>query len=188
MELTKEVIKTLPLIQFEGKATVVNTAKGVSEAVEVLSKSSVLGFDTETKPAFKKGQYYDPALIQLSTDKEAYIFQLRKVGFDPKIRSLLENKNIVKAGVSVTDDIKELNVLGTFEPHGFVDLAVMAKEREIPYYGLRNLAAYFLNGRISKSQQTSNWENDDLTESQIIYAATDAWVAWKIYHGMISHE
>lgn len=184
-ELTKEIIRTLPLIQYEGPIHVVKDEQKLLESIEYLSKAKVLGFDTEKKPTFQKGEYNHPALIQLATEERAFIFQLREIGFHEELRKLLGNPEITKLGVAVRDDLLELKRMHEFTPGGFIDLARLAKEQDIPYFGLRNLTAYFLNGRLSKSQQTSNWENETLTEAQEIYAATDAWVALKIYEGLL---
>ncbi|MEQ9229698.1 MAG: 3'-5' exonuclease [Cyclobacteriaceae bacterium] len=183
-ELTKESIRELPLIQYEGPIHVVNDEKSLKKAISYLKKFTVLGFDTEKKPTFKKGEYNHPALIQLATDEAAYIFQLPAIGFHSALRDLFSNPNILKLGVAVRDDLVELKRMEPFTPGGFIDLARLAKEQDIPYFGLRNLTAFFLDGRLSKSQQTSNWENETLTEPQKIYAATDAWVALRIYEGL----
>lgn len=183
-EVTKESIRELPLIEFPGQIHVVGNKESCEVACERLSASSILGFDTEKKPAFKKGEYFDPALVQLSTEKEAYLFQVHKFGFTKPLKNLLENHEITKLGVAITDDLKDLKKMSSFSPKGFIELADLAKEKEVPYYGLRNLTAFFLDRRLSKSQQVSNWENDELTTRQQVYAATDAWVALRIYEGL----
>ena len=182
--VTKESIRDLPLIEFEGNIHVIDNKSKTEEACQKLSSEKILGFDTEKKPAFKKGEYYDPALVQLSTEKDAYLFQLHKIGFTEPIKVLLEDTTIAKLGVAIADDLKDLNKMSSFIPRGFIELAELAKEKDIPYYGLRNLTAYFLDKRLSKSQQVSNWENNELTPRQQVYAATDAWVALKIYEGL----
>jgi len=185
IELTNELIRDLPLLQFEGKITVVDDERKIAPAVERLSAETILGFDTEKKPTFKKGEYNYVALLQLSTHDEAFLFQLNKTGLHRSLMLLLEDETILKLGVAIRDDLIDLKKLSSFDPDGFLDLGVMSKELEIPYHGLRKLAAYLLHGRLSKAQQTTNWENHFLTESQQIYAATDAWVALKIYDEMM---
>jgi len=185
IELTNDAIRELPLLQFEGKITLIDDERDIPGAVERLAKESVIGFDTEKKPTFKKGEYNYVALLQLATPEEAFLFQLTKTGLHRSLKLLLEDETIIKLGVAIRDDLIDLKKLSPFDPDGFVDLGIMAKELEIPYHGLRKLAAYLLHGRLSKAQQTTNWENHTLTEAQQIYAATDAWVALKIYDEML---
>ena len=182
--VTKESIRELPLIEFQGEIHVINDPDQATDVCRKLSSERILGFDTEKKPAFKKGEYYDPALVQLATEEDAYLFQLHKIGFVEPIKILLEDTTIAKLGVALQDDLKDLNKMNSFTPRGFIELAELAKERDVPYFGLRNLTAFFLDKRLSKSQQVSNWENDKLTPRQQVYAATDAWVALKIYEGL----
>ena len=182
--ITKETIRELPLVQFNGRIHIVDSLDKSSRAFEELQNQDRLGFDTEKKPTFVKGDYNHTALVQLSTQTDAYLFQLKKIGFTPDLKAILENVNIEKLGVSISDDLKELNKISPFNPAGFTDLAESAKENDIPYFGLRNLTAFFLERRLSKGQQVSNWENPVLTKPQQLYAATDAWVALGIHDGM----
>lgn len=184
-EVSKESIRELPLLEFAGEIVVIDDEKEAEKACQHLAASPVLGFDTEKKPAFKKGEYFHPALLQLANDDAAYLFQIHKMGFADCLKTILEDQTISKLGVAITDDIKELNRMSRFKPAGFIELADMAKERDIPYFGLRNLTAFFLDKRLSKGQQVSNWENNKLTVKQQMYAATDAWVALRIYEGLI---
>ena len=172
------------MVKFGGRIHVVDTSEKSIRALENLRNQNHLGFDTEKKPTFIKGDYNHPALVQLSTSTDAYLFQLKKIGFTDELKTLLENRTIQKFGVSITDDLKELRRISPFKPAGFIDLAQSAKENDIPYYGLRNLTAFFLGKRLSKGQQVSNWENSVLSEQQKLYAATDAWVALEIYMEM----
>ena len=172
------------MVQFEGRIHVVDTAEKLAKALSELQNEGRLGFDTEKKPTFVKGDYNHTSLVQLSTPTDAYLFQLKKIGFAEELKALLENPTIEKLGVSISDDLKELNRVSPFNPAGFIDLAQSAKENDIPYFGLRNLTAFFLDRRLSKGQQVSNWENGTLTHPQQLYAATDAWVALKIHDGM----
>ena len=183
-EITKESILELPLIQFGGKIIVIDDERDIPGAVARLSKEPVLGFDTEKKPTFKRGEYNYVSLLQLATHNEAYLFQLNKTGLHRSLKLLMEDENILKLGVAIRDDLIDLKRLSPFDPDGFLDLANKAKELEIPHHGLRKLAAFLLDVRLSKAQQTSNWENHPLTEAQQLYAATDAWVALKIYDEM----
>lgn len=179
--ITKEELTDLPLRWFEGKIDVIDTFAKVKSAVKKLQNQSAIGFDTETKPAFKKGINNQVALLQLSTRNHAFLFRLNKIGLSDEIRELLADPNIIKPGVAIHDDIKILRNLSDFEPAGFVDLQEHAKERGIQNFSLKKLTAIACGFRISKGQQLSNWEADNLTEAQQIYAATDAWAALEIY-------
>lgn len=179
--LTKEEINEFPLKQYNGTVFVVSTENEVKNAVKSLKNELILGFDTETRPVFRKGLHYLPALLQLSGKDGAFLFQLKKTGIPDILINLLENPNIIKAGVSIDYDIAELRKLKDFEPQGFFDIGKKAKQLGIQNLGLRGLAAAVLGYRISKGASTSNWENSSLTESQIKYAATDAWVGREIY-------
>ena len=84
-------------------------------------------------------------------------------------------------GISIQDDIKALQKITNFKPAGFLELNDVAGEVGVEDRGVKKLAGIFLEARISKNQQTSNWENAELTQSQKLYAATDAWVCMEIY-------
>ncbi len=180
--ITKEELTDLPLRWFEGEITVVDSLTKLTRAIEILQVESVIGFDTETKPSFKKGVINKVALLQLSTRKYAFLFRLNKIGLPGEIKNLLANPNIIKPGVAIRDDIKVLKKLGSFMPAGFVELQDHAKERGILNFSLKKLTAIACGFRISKGQQLSNWEAEVLTEAQQIYAATDAWAALEIYN------
>ncbi|HJX70754.1 MAG TPA: 3'-5' exonuclease, partial [Bacteroidales bacterium] len=144
-------------------------------------------FDTETRPSFKRGRKHKVSLLQLATADEALIIRLNKVGLPDRIISLFENENIKKIGLALRDDIRSLNQLRSFKPEGFIDLQQYVKNFNILDNGLKKLAANILGFRISKKQQTSNWEKDTLDDDQLIYAATDAWVCYKIYDTLQMH-
>ena len=186
--ISKEAIEELPLGQFSGVITVIEQASDVSGIVEQLQKESCLGFDTETKPSFKKGESNKIALLQISTEQEAFIFRLNKTGMHPAIVQLLENKSILKIGVGIRDDLRGLNKLVRFKPRGFVELQDMVKAFDIDVFSLKGLAALVLNVRVSKRQRLSNWEAAELTPAQIDYAATDAWIALRIFNELMLLE
>ncbi len=179
--ISNDKIKELPLTSFGGELVVVDHPDAVPGAVGMLRGETVLGFDTETKPAFKKGVINGVALLQLSTREMAVVFRLNKTGLPPSLVSVLANPGIVKVGAAIRDDIRSLQKLSRFRPAGFVELQQMVKEYSIEDSGLRKMAAIVLGIQISKSQQVSNWEKEKLTEAQLIYAATDAWVCHEIY-------
>jgi len=179
--IPKEEIKHLPLIRFEGETHLIETPEQLKEAVQVLSKETLLGFDTETKPTFNKGEYNHTALIQLSTLDDAYIIRINGMGISDELKGLLENKSVQKIGISIRDDLKELRAIRPLKTGGFLDLNDVAKDLGVTQIGMRSLTGIFLKSRVSKSQQTSNWEAKELSPGQISYAATDAWVCIKIY-------
>ncbi len=184
IKITKQEIMELPLSFFEGEIHVISSEKGTEQAMGVLKKEKIIGFDTETKPVFKKGVTHSVALLQLSTKTQAFLFQLKQTGLPQCLIELLSSKSTKKVGVAIHDDIKFLQKLKYFEPGGFIELADMAKERKIVNLGLRSLFALSLGGRLSKGAQLSNWENKELTRAQQIYAATDAWAGLLIYLNM----
>ena len=182
--IDKEELAELPLIQFEGKISLVESNEDYISSIEYLSKQTMLGFDTETKPAFKKGVVYEVALLQLATSDRAFLFRLNKIGLPNSLKNILENPEIQKIGVAIRDDIKGLQKLNHFKPGGFIELQDHVKDYGIQNFSLKKLSAIVLGFRISKSQRVTNWEAPDLSEAQQIYAATDAWVSHRIYESL----
>ena len=181
-QITKEEINELPLGQFEGEIYLVNKVEDVEEVVEFLGTQLILGFDTETKPAFRKGVINPVSLLQLSTKTQAFLFRLNDIGFPNDLRTLLEREHIVKVGAAVHDDLKGLSRLtDSFYPNSFFDLNDELKKVGFHNVGVRNLCGMVLKIRISKSEQVSNWEAPVLTEKQQRYAATDAWACLEIF-------
>lgn len=179
--ISKEAINTLPLACWRGPVHLVRTSEDMALAAAHLSRAALLGFDTETRPAFRKGQKFSPSLLQLATDSVVYLFQLQQIGLAQPLRAILSDPTIIKAGVAPDFDLRSLGELEPFEPDGFVDLARMARRRGVHNHGLRGLAALVCGVRISKSARTTNWANAELTPQQIRYAATDAWIGREIY-------
>ena len=179
--VTDEDLKKLPVMQFEGKVRLIDNIQKFRQAMREISRCKILGFDTETRPSFKKGTRHKVSLLQLADDHNAWLFRLNMIGLPPELASLLANPDIVKIGVAVHDDIKALRHLTPFEPGGFVDLQTVVADHGIKQLGLKRLSAIILGFSISKSQQTSNWEAPGLTPQQQVYAATDAWVCRRIY-------
>jgi ribonuclease D len=182
--ITKEELTDLPLRWFDGEIIIVDNTEKLQKAVEILSKAKVIGFDTETKPAFKKGVFNKVALLQLSVKDQAFLFRLNRIGLPKEIIKILANPKIIKPGVAINDDIKALNKIQPFIPKGFIELQDNAKTLGITDFSLKKLAAITCGFRISKGQQLSNWEADVLTEAQQIYAATDAWAALEIFENI----
>ncbi|MBK3515827.1 3'-5' exonuclease [Carboxylicivirga marina] len=183
--ISKEALNQLPLKHFEGKVDVVEDENAIEELVSELERHEAIGFDTETKPSFQKGKINQVSLLQFSTSEKAYLFRLNKTGLHPALIRLLTNPSIKKIGVGIRDDIKGLNRLCRFDHGGFIELQDHVKKVGIEDTSLKKLAGLVLNFRVSKRQRLSNWEAPYLTEGQVLYAATDAWVAIEVYHTLI---
>ncbi|MCR5697623.1 MAG: 3'-5' exonuclease domain-containing protein 2 [Marinilabiliaceae bacterium] len=181
--LTNEELDKLPLSQFEGQIDVIDNAESLAKAVEEISQETRLGFDTETRPSFRRGMSYGVSLLQLSTATHAWLIRVNKVEISDELAALLENENITKTGVAIRDDIKALQKRRKFQPRGFVELQTIANQLHFEDFSLKKLAAHVLGIRISKRQRLSNWEADELALAQQHYAATDAWVSLLIYEG-----
>ena len=179
--ISREEIIKLPLGFFNGEIVLVDNQKKLEAAVNFLKKQDLLGFDTETKPAFKKGQKNKVALLQISTIKKAFLFRINNLDNFQKLFNIFGNSNITKIGADIGQDMRVLQKISPFTPQGFIDVQKYTGNFGILDNGLKKLAAIVLKIRISKSQQLTNWEAETLTEKQMIYAATDAWVCLKIY-------
>ena len=178
--ISKEAINELPIQRYEGEVLLVAGPEDVARAAADFAAERVVGFDTETRPAFRVGQKYPPALAQIATARAVYLFQLQRMDCAPVLRALLESPT-VKAGVGIGDDIKALRQLFAFEPQAIVDLGAAARRKGVERSGVRALAAMFLGFRIPKGTKTSNWAAPRLSPQQIAYAATDAWACRELY-------
>lgn len=181
LRIEKDFISALPLMQYEGKIVLVEDEKTARKAVRALAREKVLGFDTETRPSFRKGAGYMVSLVQLCGKKCAYLFRLDFCGGVPVLFPILENPNILKVGVAVKDDVLHLKVRAPFDDAGFIDASKFTRAARIENTGLRALTAHFLGGRISKAAQVSNWAAKELSPQQIVYAATDAWISRELF-------
>jgi ribonuclease D len=182
--ISKDEISALPLRSYAGHIHVVDSDAKMHAAVRVLGSERILGFDTETRPAFKVGESYPPALIQLAASGGVYVFQLRHITSYGPLAGILADRNMLKAGIAVRDDIIKLGTLFAFKPAGFVELADMRAKLGIKNAGLRGLAALLFGFKISKHVKISRWDAPKLTHEQIVYAATDAWICREIYFAL----
>lgn len=183
-DITTQEINELPVSFFEGPITVISTPADCELIAHRLRQETILGFDTETRPSFKKNQVNKVSLLQLSSKNEAYIFQLHKTGIGDGLRSVLEDKGIIKVGVAIRDDIIKMKKIRPFEARGFLELQTYVPDFGINAMSLKKLAAIILKIKISKAQRLSNWENDVLSAAQLRYAATDAWACLEIYESL----
>ena len=179
--ITKEEVAAFKTEEFTGRISVIDTPNKADKAVIYLSGFSYLGFDTETRPSFQKGNLNNVALIQLATDDHCYLFRLNRIGISLSLIRLLSDATIRKIGLSLKDDFTTMSRRMKFTPEGFVDLQKMVSEYDIADLSLQKIYAILFQKRISKSQQLSNWEAEELTSAQKKYAALDAWACLKIY-------
>lgn len=179
--ISREEIAQLPVRRYEGPVCLVATPHDLERAAHEIHREPVIGFDTETPPTFRKGQSHRPTLVQIATSRTVYLFQLRQMDFAPVLTSVLNDADIVKAGVALDHDLRQLQALFPFEPRGVLDLGEVARKRGMQQSGVRNLAGILLGFRITKGSRTSNWGRPVLSPSQITYAATDAWACRELY-------
>lgn len=184
--ITREALAALPARRYDGRICVVSTRSELNEALDDIQQEAMVGFDTETRPAFRKGERYDPALVQVATARAVYLFQLRRVDVIPGLAQMLSAPSVVKAGVAVGRDLQDLKRVFAFAEKSVTDLGVVARRRGMEQTGVRNLAGLLLGWRVAKGSRTSNWAATTLTPAQINYAATDAWVCRELYLRMQS--
>jgi ribonuclease D len=177
----KSDIAALPKVLFEGRIIVILSEREADRAVDYLLRQPILGFDTETRPSFRRGQMHKVALLQVSTRDTAFLFRLNRIGLTDSIVRLLEDKRVLKVGLSLKDDMHNLRLRRDFQPGTFVELQQEVQRLGVEDMSLQKLYANLLGGRISKTQQLTNWEADVLTEAQQRYAATDAWACIQIH-------
>lgn len=179
--IDKEYVAILPQCERKGRVVVIDKPEQVESAVTELKNSGIIGFDTESRPAFQKGVENSISLLQLATHECAYLFRLKKLGQNDTLKSLLEDENITKIGLSVQGDFDSLNKWMPCKPQNFIELQKYVKAFGIEEMSLQKIYAIIFRKRISKKQRLSNWDADQLTPAQQIYAATDAWACRDIY-------
>jgi ribonuclease D len=180
-EISREEMAELPIGRYEGSVHVVAGHPDIERAMHEILQESVVGFDTETRPAFKPGESYLPSLVQFATANAVYLMQVQQQELFGAVRDILSSESIIKAGVSVSDDIRNLKKLFEFDERSVVDLGKVAKRHGLKQTGVRNLAGIFLGTRIPKGAKTTNWAARRLSPQQIAYAATDAWTCRELY-------
>lgn len=175
-----EILK-LPIGTFDGEIVIIDNKDDMLSAAQYLSSFDVIGYDTETRPSFKKGVSNKVSLLQLSGPNRCYLIRLNQTRLSAELINVLENKEIIKVGAAIRDDIRLMCQRQRFSPGGFVDLQSMVGEFGIKELSVKKMAAIILGVRVSKAQRLTNWEAKSLTESQLIYAATDAWICREMY-------
>lgn len=179
--ISRDELARLPVRRYGGRVVVIGSADELDGALRDIRGERVIGLDTETRPAFRKGESHLPSLVQIATARAVYLLQIKRLDFSGALTELLENPDLIKAGIGVADDLFKLRQMFPFKEHGFVDLGAVARRHGIAQSGVRTLAARFLELRVTKGPQTSNWANPRLTPQQILYAATDAWICRELF-------
>jgi ribonuclease D len=179
--ISAEEMANLPIRRYEGEVRLVASPEALEAEAAAILRERVLGFDTETRPAFRKGESYPPALAQLAGEAVVWLLPLQRLTCDAPLREIFQAQNIVKAGIGVAEDLRQLKKLFPFEEAAVVDVGALARRRGVEQTGLRNLAGLVLGYRIPKGKRTSNWAAARLTPQQIGYAAMDAWAARELY-------
>ena len=190
-KVDKKTIANFPRVFFPGKIVVVLSETEAERAVDYLLAQPVLGFDTETRPSFKKGVHHKCSLLQVSTADCCFLFRLNYIGLCGAVKRLLEDTTVTKVGLAWSNDAHGLHELGEFTMGTFVDLQDMAREIGIVDQSLMKLYANVFGERISKREQLTNWERDVLEDSQKRYAAIDAWACVRLYYEfkrMLEHD
>ena len=186
-EIDKEAINEYPLLSFTGKIRLIETYHDLHH-LEKIKSGMIIGFDSESRPSFNKGEHYPISLIQLATETEAFLIRINKINYPPELTHILANPSITKIGLGLKGELRDIEKYSSSKCVSFIDLETIARKLRFKQRGVRALAGFFFKGRISKKAQKSNWEKFNLSESQILYAATDAWVVLKIYREMIKRK
>jgi ribonuclease D len=179
--ISREEINELPIRRYEGDVHLVASAEDLDRAMADIRAERVLGFDTETRPAFRKGEHHLPCLVQAATARAVYLFPLQRMDFSAAVAEFLAAPEIVKIGVSLAHDLRELKLVFPLQEASMLDAGTAVQRHGVEQTGLRNLAALFLGFRIPKGTRTSNWAARQLSPAQLTYAATDAWVCRELF-------
>ncbi|MDR2954250.1 MAG: 3'-5' exonuclease domain-containing protein 2 [Prevotella sp.] len=186
--ISKEELSVLGQEVFTGRIIVVQSIKEAEKACDYLQEFDAIGFDTETRPAFKKGVTHQIALMQLSTEDTCFLFRLNIIDMPDCLVDLLTNTEIKKIGLSLKDDFSAIRKRSPITPSNFIDLQVFVREYGIEDIGLQRVYGILFGKRISKGQRLSNWEAETLSDSQKMYAAIDAWACLRIFNTLKNRE
>ncbi|HCX83272.1 MAG: 3'-5' exonuclease [Curvibacter sp. RIFCSPHIGHO2_12_FULL_63_18] len=186
----KDTIALLPPFERLGldRITLVSTGAEAKEAYAALTDTPAWGFDTESKPTFKVGDVSDgPHILQLATPERAWVFQLMDPACSAVAAELLALGGIAKAGFGLGDDKKRIVSKLGVQPQGILELNTVFRERGYRKdMGVKGAVAVLFKQRFMKSKKaaTSNWANARLSESQLVYAANDAYAAIRVFHAL----
>ena len=187
--ITKAEIAQLPIVQFPGRIFVVYTETDAEKAVAYLKSQQIVGVDTETRPSFKRGRSHKVALLQIATTDTCFLFRLNQIGMPAILQDFLMGDTL-KIGLSLKDDFmmlsrrKEVHA----EEGNWIELQDYVGRFGIEDRSLQKIFANLFGKKISKAQRLSNWEAESLSDSQINYAATDAWACVEIYNCLAELE
>jgi len=186
--ITKEELEGITAGHYEGKIVVIDQREQIAEAMNIVRQCAVCGFDTESLPSFRKGEMHGVALLQIAAEDVVFLIRLNKTGITSDIVRFFEDPKICKVGIALNDDMQRLNKLHRIVSKNAVDLNEYCPKLGFENIGAKKLTAMILGFRISKNQQTSNWETSTLSYAQQIYAATDAWICREIYLKLTDNE
>ena len=175
-------------LSFTGKIHLITNDQELLNVAGQLSAIKEFGFDTETRPSFKKGEVYQVALLQLATETDAYIIRLHRISQFQILKTIFEATEVLKVGVAIRDDLKQLQKVFQFTQENFIELQTLAKEKGLKNFGLKGMTEEVLQATITKGPKVTNWEAAELTDRQILYAATDAWIGLKLYHHLCVYK
>ncbi len=176
------------MITFPGKIHLIVGDEQLKSLAAELTTPVAFGFDTETRPSFRKGDVFKVALIQLATLTDAYLIRTHAVSEFQLLKTIFENKNILKVGVAIHQDLSALQKLFGFVPQNFIELQTIAKENGLKNFGLKGMTEEVLQAKLSKGPKLTNWEAPVLTDRQMAYAATDAWIGLKLFEALQKNE
>ncbi|MDH6312160.1 ribonuclease D [Parabacteroides sp. PFB2-10] len=179
--ISKDEIAALEVEEFSGRIILITNESDCDKAVGYLQHFDMVGFDTETRPSFRKGQRYMISLMQISTEDACFLFRLNTIGIPPSLENFLKSEDILKIGLSLRDDFGAIRKRTTVTPMRFLDLQNYVGQFGIEEASLQKIYAILFGKKISKGQRLTNWDAEILTEPQQKYAALDAWACLKIY-------
>ncbi|MCM1110147.1 MAG: dethiobiotin synthase [Clostridium sp.] len=182
LTISKAEMAGMTPVTFDGDVCLIDTPEKADQALDTLEQCRIVGFDTETRPTFRKGDLHPVALMQIATENCSFLFRLNRIGMLPRVKRFLENPDILKIGLSLKDDFNSLRRLAPLSPGGFVELQRLANDYDIRDGSLQKIYAIIFGQRISKGQRLTNWEADALTPAQCQYASIDAWACLRIYN------
>ena len=163
----------------------VNSAETADVARRHLLAADVIGFDTESKPTFRKGEKSTgPHLVQLATDGKVFLYQTGHFALFDDLKEVLESMTILKVGFGLGSDNARLQSRLDIGIQHVLDLGNVLREGDRRgALGAKSAVAQVFGMRLQKSKNTttSNWANAQLTERQMLYAANDAHVALRVY-------
>lgn len=177
----KQQIANLPKEEFKGRIFTITTERDAEKAVNYLMSQPILGFDSETRPTFKRNVSHQVALLQVATYDTCFLFRLNQLGLPNSIVRLLEDTSITKVALSWKDDTHMLQLRRKYKSGKFIDIQDEVGRIGIEDHSLQKIYANLFGKMISKRQQLSNWEADILSDAQKAYAALDAWACIHIY-------